>query len=93
MNSSTNNFVNGVKKTVSDYLSTHKFVPHKNGNSMNYGLNSFGCESIIKYNGELWQFIWFLSDTNIAVYVNQFGDEFHYNVYKNYDMTRMMEVE
>jgi hypothetical protein len=86
------NTENEFKYNIGEYLSCRSFVPHKNGNSMNCGLNSFGCESIIKYNDDIWKFVWFLNKTNIAVYVNKHGNEFHYDTDKTFDMTRMMEV-
>jgi hypothetical protein len=83
--------INEFKSNICEYLSCSSFVPHKYGNSMKYGLNSFGSESIIKYNDDIWKFVWFLNNTNIAVYVNKNGNEFHYDTYETFDMTRMME--
>jgi hypothetical protein len=39
-----------------------------------YGLNSFSCESTIKFHGDLWKFVWFKSGTEIPVYVNKKGE-------------------
>ncbi len=84
-------FIDGFKYNISYYLSTHNFVPHTNGNSQNYGLNEFGCNSIIKYNNDIWKFVYFLINTNIAVYINKNGEEFHYNN-TDMDIIRMMEA-
>lgn len=56
-----------------NFLSKNTFVPHKDGNAMNYGLNSFGCESIISYNNDIWKFVYFLVNSNIGVYYNKNG--------------------
>jgi hypothetical protein len=52
MNNYNPTFVN-----ISQYLLTNNFVPHKGGNMMNYGLNSFGCDSVIEYNDDIWKFV------------------------------------
>jgi hypothetical protein len=58
-----------------NFLSKNTFIPHKDGNAMNYGLNSFGCESIISYNNDIWKFLYFLNGSNKAVYINKNGLE------------------
>ena len=65
-----------------NFLSKNTFIPHKDGNAMNYGLNSFGCESIISYNNDIWKFVYFLNGTtNKAVYYNKNGLELVLDLY------------
>ena len=67
-----------ISKTI-EYLNTKTFIPHKNGNSFLYGLNEIGCDSIImrsNYNNDIWKFVFFISNTNEAVYINNKGEEF-----------------
>ena len=67
-----------IAKTI-EYLNTKTFIPHKNGNSLLYGLNEIGCDSIImrsNYNNDIWKFVFFISNTNEAVYINNKGEEF-----------------
>jgi hypothetical protein len=86
-------FLYGVKYNISQYLSKNSFVPHKNGNAMNYGLNSFGCDSIINYNNDIWKFVWFFVNSNKAVYVNKNEEELilDTNNMDKMDIIRMME--
>jgi hypothetical protein len=79
-----------IKDTV-EYLKNNTFIPHKNGNDMLYGLNVFGCNSIIQYNNDIWKFIWFISNTNDAVYVNKEGEQITITTYVD-GVTRMQEV-
>ncbi len=81
--------------TVTDiptYLSTHIFIPHSMGNYGNYGLNLFGCNSIIEYNNDIWMFYALKGSSNDAIYYNKNGTELILN---SYDMpegiTRMEE--
>ncbi len=92
MNDYTDKNHNPIFINIAQYLSTHKFVPHTNGNIMNYGLNSFGCNSIIEYNNDIWKFVYF--NKNNAVYVNKDKNEIHFNTFNmsNMKITRMMEV-
>jgi len=57
-----------------EYLKTHKFKPHENGNMFRYGLNSWGCNSIISYNNNIWKFIGFEPNKSDAQYINMNGD-------------------
>jgi hypothetical protein len=60
---------------ISTYLSTHTFVHHEMGNYANYGLNMFGCDSIIDYNNDIWKFYAFQAGTDNAIYYNKNGTE------------------
>ena len=63
-----------MKNMAIEYLKTHNFETHENGNMFRFGLNSWGCESIIQYNNNIWKFIWFIPNTNNAQYINKEGD-------------------
>ncbi len=85
--------INGEELVINDainYLKNHTFVPHKMGNYGRYGLNMFGGDSIIQYNNQLWKFIWLISNSNNAVYVNKNGEKY---ILEDYDknITRMQE--
>ena len=75
-----------------EYLNTKNFVPHKNGNYARYGLNEFGCNSIIQYDNQIWQFIHFISNTNNAVYINKDGNQFILDAYNKEGIIRMQEA-
>ena len=77
---------------VKYFLSNNVFIPHKNGNDMCYGLNSFGCDSIISYNNDIWKFVWFLTGTNKAIYINKNGLMFTFDPYSNNDTIIRMEI-
>ncbi len=74
-----------------EYLKTNTFVPHESGNYGRYGLNFFGCDSIIQYNNDNWKFIWFITNTKYAVYVNKDGCNFILQDYMD-GITRMQVV-
>jgi hypothetical protein len=75
-----------------EYLSNTQFVPHKNGNQLNYGLGAFGCQSIIKYNNKIWKFIWFIPGTNDAIYINKDGESLVFNKSIKNNCIRMDEA-
>jgi hypothetical protein len=50
---------------INTFLNTHEFEPHEMGNYELYGLNMFGCNSIIKYNDKIWRFYNFENSTAI----------------------------
>jgi len=72
------------------------YVEHPNGNYGLYGLNTFSCESTIRFKGEIWKFVAFVvGDTNKAIYVNVNGSgkSVVIDVYdKTLEITRMMWV-
>lgn len=73
-----------------EYLNSHEFEPHENGNAFRYGLNSWGCDSIINYNNDIWKFIWFVPNKNDAMYINKNGDIITIVDYDD-NITRMQE--
>jgi hypothetical protein len=76
------------------FISNNIFVPDENGNNMCFGLMSFGCDSIISYNNDVWKFIWFKNNTNEAVYINKEGFMHAFNTFtmKNENIIRMKKV-
>jgi hypothetical protein len=54
-----------------EYLNSHTFVPHPNGNIKLFGLNEFEMNSVIKYENDIWKFWAFQENTNNAVYYNR----------------------
>ncbi len=76
---------------ILEYLNTNTFIPHKNGNYGRYGLNLFGCNSVIQYNNQIWKFKYFISDTNNALYINKEGMEFVLDTYDKDCIIRMQE--
>jgi hypothetical protein len=81
-----------IKAKAIEYLNTNTFIPHSGGNYARYGLNFFGCDSIIQYNNDYWKFIWFVPDSNDAVYINKDGTEFILKDYKMDGIVRMQEA-
>lgn len=72
-----------------DYLKYHRFKEHPDGNCLMYGLNTFGCESIIRFHDELWKFLHFKSGTDITVYVNERGELLEIDLRRTPGVTRM----
>lgn len=72
------------------------YVEHPSGNYGLYGLNTFGCNSIILYKGEIWKFYAVpVGDTKNAIYVNADGSgkSVVINVYDmSLEITRMMWI-
>jgi hypothetical protein len=71
------------------------YIEHPNGNYGLYGLNSFACESIIRFNGEILRFHCFKNGSGgkYAIYLNDAGEQVFIDVYdKSLKITRMMEV-
>jgi hypothetical protein len=80
-----------TKYNAIQYLNNHTFIPHTEGNYARYGLNLFGCDSIIQYNNHYWKFMYFIPNSNIAVYTNKNGEEFFLNDYID-GIIRMQEA-
>ena len=76
-----------------EYLNNKTFIPHSGGNYGRYGLNFFGCDSIIQYNNDIWKFIWFVQNSNDAVYINKHGTEFILKDYKMDGIIRMQDAD
>ncbi len=74
------------------YLTNNEFVPHPMGNYACYGLNTFGCNSVILYNDELLKFYSFQGSTNNAIYINKDGKQIIININdETLKITRMMD--
>ena len=83
-----------IVESISTYLNTHKFIKHSNGNAFNYGLNSWGCDSIVEFNGVLWKFYAFQSNSSNVIYINHKGQRLIFNSFNiDFVMNRMEEVE
>ena len=82
-----------IDETI-NILSNNVFVPHENSNKICYGLHSFGSDSIISYNNDIWKFIWFKNNTNDAVYINKEGAMHTFNTFTmiNENIIRMKKV-
>jgi hypothetical protein len=59
---------------IIEYLKNHTFEKHENGNMFRYGLNSWGCDSVISYNNDIWKFIAFVPNKSDAEYINKNGE-------------------
>jgi hypothetical protein len=79
-----------ISDITKKYLKSNTFEPHELGNQMKYGLNTFGCESIIKYNDDIWKFIWF--ENNDAIYINKYGTRLVLDKYITGEITRMQAI-
>lgn len=55
------------------------YIEHPNGNYGLYGLNTIGCDSIIRYKGEILKFYAF--NGNNAIYTNEKGEQVIVDVY------------
>jgi hypothetical protein len=64
-----------------EYLKSNKFKTHYHGNSGLYGLNFLGSPSIIQHKDDLYIFIYWLTGSNIANYINIKGEMFSFNPY------------
>ncbi len=70
------------------------YIEHPNGNYGLYGLNTFECESIIRFKGEILKFHAFKTGTNLAIYTNEKGEQVTIDVYdKSLNITRMMWID
>jgi hypothetical protein len=88
--------INSYYSNISDYLNSHAFELHPNGNSMLFGLNSFGCNSVILYQNDIWKFYAFESGTDNAIYYNKDGKRFVFNTHDTQvksQITRLQEKE
>ena len=72
-----------------NYLKRNQFREHPYGSYALYGLNSFGCESTIRFHDELWKFIHIKSGTEIPVYVNAKGELLEIDLRRTPGITRM----
>jgi hypothetical protein len=66
-------------KSEHDAFFAQTFQVHPNGNANLFGLNTFGCDSIIKYKNQIWKFYAFQTGTDNAIYLNKFNETFILN--------------
>ena len=66
------------------------YIEHPNGNYGLYGLNMFGCDSIIRINDEILRFSAFVVGKRDAIYTNEKREQVIVDVYdKSLGITRM----
>ncbi len=79
---------------IINYLNSTEFLEHPFGNYALYGLNNFGCESIINYNDEIMKFYAFKSGSNNAIYITKSGKEVIINPYDDtLNITRLIDIK
>jgi hypothetical protein len=74
-----------------NYLKSNSFEPHQHGNYGLYGLNLLGCDSTIKFENDIWHFLYFKE--NIAVYTNVHGQHLLLDTIKPTDNITRMQVK
>lgn len=75
------------------FAANKMYVEHPNGNYGLYGLNMLGCDSIIRFNGDILKFYAFVVGKRDAIYVNEKGEQMVVDVYdKSLGITQMMRV-
>ena len=75
---------------IPTYLQSNEFVEHPMGDYACYGVNNFGCDSVIRYNDKLYKFWAFqYSDTN-CVYIGIDGERIVIKPYQCTNITRMI---
>ena len=52
---------------------SNNFVEHPMGSHGLYGVNFFGCNSIIQFDGDIWKFMYFKHGSDVPYYVNKDG--------------------
>lgn len=67
----------------------NKFEPHPMGSYALYGVNTFGCDSIIKFHNEIWKFHYFNVGSDIPTFINKNGDLLEIDLRKAQNVTRM----
>jgi hypothetical protein len=78
---------------ITTYLNSTSFVDHPMGNYALYGLNTFGCDSIIRYNDEIMKFYAFMSFTGNAIYISKNGTEHIINPNNSsLNITRLIDI-
>ncbi len=80
---------------IAKYLNSTVFVEHPMGNYGLYGINFFGCNSVIRYGDEIMKFYAFKSGTNDAIYINKSGREIIINPYDTHtvQITRLIDIK
>ena len=83
-----------MSSSIISYLNSTEFVDHPMGNYALYGLNNFGCDSIIRCNDEIMKFYAFQSGSNNAIYITNTGSERVINPYdKTLNITRLIDIK
>jgi hypothetical protein len=78
---------------ITTYLNSTSFMDHPMGNYSLYGLNSFGCDSIIRCNDEIMKFYAFQTGTRNAIYITKNGTEHIINPYdSSLNITRLVDI-
>ena len=77
----------------SKFFNTHRFNPHPMGKRFNYGLNTFGHDSIIQYKDDIWKFYTFQVGSNNAIYYNKNNESIILNLYSMPEGITRMEEE
>ncbi len=57
-----------------EFLKTRAFRPHPFGDKLLFGLNGFGCDSVILFEEHLWKFLYFAKN-NQPIYINARGQK------------------
>ena len=79
---------------IADYLNSNEFVEHPMGDYALFGLNLFGCNSVIRYNDEIYKFYAFKAHSNDAIYVNKHAQQIIIKPsHESSKITRMISVE
>ena len=76
---------------INTFLNTQEFEPHALGNYALYGLNMFGCDSIIKYNDKIWRFYAFENST--AIYETYNGERIRLSSNNYTDGVQRMQIK
>jgi hypothetical protein len=84
-----------------DFIKSHKFIPHPEGNKSLFGLNNFGCDSTISYTEidgsvDIWRFIKFASGSSSvrdAIYINKLGDVRNFDLMDKNIASRAVRLE
>ncbi len=83
-----------MSSDIITYLNSNQFIEHPMGNYALYGLNNFGCDSIIQYNDEIMKFYAFQSGSNNAIYISKTGNHCIINPYDNtLNITRLVDIK
>jgi len=77
-----------MSSIASDFFE-NKFEPHPMGSYCLYGLNTIGCDSIIKFHDEIWKFVHFKVGSEIPTFINKKGDILEINLRNAPNVTRM----
>jgi hypothetical protein len=71
------------------YLILNQFKPHPEKLTL-YNFNPTTTDTIIKYNNSIWKFVYYMFNSDIAVYINKYGEEIYINNISNENIIRMI---